>query len=117
VADLAFSAELPGDWVAHDLPDADDDFSDPTLFLPLAVVTSPYAPIVFAVGARPAYDDGTLHDWALYHIQSSGMRPRAIGEGAVGGLPAIVARRRRTRRSARWSCASRSARTAGGCST
>lgn len=90
VADLGFSVELPGDWIAHDLPPADGDFSDPTLFVPLAVLTAPHAMIVFAAAARPAYDDGTLHDWTRYLIDASPMQPRAIGAGSAGDAPALV---------------------------
>lgn len=90
IADLGFSALLPAGWVAHDLPKEEVDFSDPTRFFPLAIVTAPHAAIVFAFVARPAYDDGTLHDWAWYLLNHNQIKPRAVGAHTVGHLAAIV---------------------------
>lgn len=90
VADLGFTVSLPADWVAHELPVDAADFSDPTKLLPLALVTAPHAAIIFAVAARPAYDDGTLHDWAWYLLKHHGLKPRAVATGRIGMLPAIV---------------------------
>ncbi|MCC7395962.1 MAG: hypothetical protein IT455_02735 [Planctomycetes bacterium] len=89
VADLGFTAELPADWVSHDLPAEDHDISDPTVFVPLAVVTAPHAALVFTFGGRPAYEDGTLLDWAHYLLQHHGLIPRAIGRAVVAGVPAV----------------------------
>jgi hypothetical protein len=90
VAELGFSASLPADWISHELPKENSDFSDPTLFIPLAVVTAPHAAIVFAFGARPAYDDGTLHDWAWYHLNHNKLQPRAVGRNLIAGVPAVT---------------------------
>jgi hypothetical protein len=90
IADLGFTANLPSDWVAHELPEEKPDFSDPTTFVPLAVVTAPHAAIVFAFVARPAYDDGTLHDWSWYLLNHNKLTPRAIGPDNVAGVPALV---------------------------
>lgn len=90
VADLGFAVDVPGDWSAHDLPESDDDFSDPTLFLPLALLTSATAPIVLAIAARPAYDDGAVYDWATYLLQNERMETRAIGMGQLGASMAVV---------------------------
>jgi len=90
IADLGFSVCLPRDWVAHELPDEDADFSNPVAFVPLAVVTAPHSAMVFAFAARPAYDDGTLHDWARYLLEHNQLEPRAIGSHEVGGVSAIV---------------------------
>ncbi len=89
VAELGFTAELPADWISHELPREDVDFSNPTNLLPLAVVTAPHAAIVFAFAARPAYDDGTLHDWAWYLLNHNQLQPRAIGRDVVAGVAAI----------------------------
>ena len=90
VAELGFSTQLPTDWISHDLPPEDVDFSNPTTFLPLAIVTAPHAAMVFAFAARPAYDDGTLHDWAQYHLNHNQLQPRAIGSETIAGAAGIA---------------------------
>lgn len=89
VAELGFTAQLPTDWISHELPREDADFSNPTTFLPLAIVTAPHAAMVFAFAARPAYDDGTLHDWAWYHLNHNQLQPRAVGPETIAGVPGI----------------------------
>ena len=90
VAELGFKAELPSDWIIHELPPEELDFSDPTKFVALAAVTAPHAAIVFAFAARPAYDDGTLHDWAWYHLNHHQLKPRTVGPHQIGELPAVI---------------------------
>ncbi len=90
IADLGFTAPLPTDWIAHSLPAEEPDFSNPTTFFPLAIVTAPHAAIVFAFAARPAYDDGTLHDWAWYFLKHNQLQPRTVGPQNIGALPAVV---------------------------
>lgn len=90
IADLGFTVELPVDWVAHELPAETPDFSDPTTFCPLAVVIAPHAALILSFAARPAYDDGTLPDWALYCLEHNRLRPRAVGRGVVAGAAAVV---------------------------
>lgn len=89
VAELGFSAEMPVDWIHHALPEEDLDVGNPTAFVPLAVLTAPYAAIVLAVAARPAHDDGTLHDWAWYHLNQQSLQPRAVGRSPVAGVPGV----------------------------
>lgn len=90
VAELGFSAELPADWITHELPADQVDVSNPTTFVALAAVAAPHAAIVFTIGARPAYEDGTLHDWAWYHLNHNQLQPRAVGRDTVAGVPAII---------------------------
>ncbi len=90
IAELGFTADLPVDWISHDLPKEDVDFSNPTMLVPLAIVTAPHAAIVFAFAARPAYEDGTVHDWAMYLLNHNQLQPRAVGQDAVAGVPAVV---------------------------
>jgi len=89
IAELGFTASLPADWISHELPPEDVDFSDPVKFFPLGIVTAPQAAVVFAFAARPAYDDGTLHDWATYLLESNQLQPRAIGHDAIAGVAAV----------------------------
>jgi hypothetical protein len=90
IAELGFTTQLPADWIAHELPAEQPDFSSPTTFFPLAIVTAPHAAIVFAFAARPAFDDGTLHDQAWYLLTNNGLTPRAIGPHPVAGVPGLV---------------------------
>ncbi|MEO7412186.1 MAG: hypothetical protein ABIZ81_02420 [Opitutaceae bacterium] len=90
IADLGFTAQLPTDWIAHELPPEEMDFSVPTKLVPLAIVAAPHATIAFAFAARPAYDDGTLHDWASFHLNHNQLNPRAIGSDQVAGVPAVI---------------------------
>jgi hypothetical protein len=45
---------------------------------------------VFAAAARPAYDNGSVLDWAQWLITQGGVDLRALGPSQLGALPAIV---------------------------
>lgn len=90
IAELGFSAQLPPGWISHPLPDEVPDFSSPTTFFPLAIVTAPHAAMVFAFSARPAYEDGTLFDWAQYLVRENGLQVRAMGVQGVGAMQAFA---------------------------
>lgn len=90
IAQLGFAVGLPADWISHPLPDEQPDFTDPSRLVPLAAVTAPHAAIVWAAAARPAYGDGTLNDWARYLVAQHGLSLRALGEGLLGSLPALI---------------------------
>ncbi|HTL25910.1 MAG TPA: hypothetical protein VL280_04800 [Burkholderiales bacterium] len=91
IADLGFALSLPHDWISHDLPQEALNFDDPTQLIALAVVTAPHAAIVLAIAARPAYDDGTVSDWGRYLLDNDSASVRAMGEGRLGALPALIA--------------------------
>jgi hypothetical protein len=42
------------------------DFSDPTKLMLLGVFAATTGPMIIAVSARPAYDDGTMSQWLSY---------------------------------------------------
>lgn len=91
IARLGFGLELPGDWIEHTLPKEEDpDFDDPLRMVGLAVITAPQAALIWAVAARPVYQNGTLSDWAGYLLEHAGLQPRTHGEGRLGTLPALV---------------------------
>ena len=90
VAELGFTVPLPSDWIHHPLPDDDLDFSDPTKLVPLALVTAPHAAIIFTVASRPAYEDGSLFDWAGHLLAQNGLTPHALMPGQLGILSAVV---------------------------
>ncbi len=45
IADLAFRIGIPNDWVSHELPAEEVDFSSPGTFFPLLVATAPWAAV------------------------------------------------------------------------
>jgi hypothetical protein len=90
IADLGFTAQFPADWISHQLPQEDPDFSNPTNLVPFAIVSAPHAAIVFGFAARPAYDDGTLSDWASYLLNHNQLKPRALGMDQTAGVPAVI---------------------------
>lgn len=90
IADLGFTVALPEDWIAHELPDEQPDFSSPSFLHPLAIVTARNAAMAFACAARPAYEDGSLHDWMWFLLRHNGLEPRGVGMGEAGGHPAMV---------------------------
>lgn len=90
IADLGFAVDLPSGWVPHPLPDAELNFEDPLFMVGLSVITAPHSALVFAVAARPAYDNGAVSDWAHYLVAQAGLSLRAQGEGRLGSLPALL---------------------------
>jgi hypothetical protein len=91
IADLGFALTLPGDWISHELPAETPNFDDPAQLVALAVVTAPHSAIVLAVAARPAYSEGTLSDWGRWLLEKESASVRAMGEGKMGSLPALIA--------------------------
>lgn len=89
IADLGFSVELPESWQPQALPDETPDFDDGTRLFGLGAAVAPYAALVFAAAARPAYADGTVLDWARWLIEQHGVDLRALGPAQLGELPAI----------------------------
>ncbi len=89
IANLGFAVQLPRDWKLHDLPEEEPNFEQQSQFFTLAIAAAPYAALVFAAAARPAFDGGSVHDWALWLIEQNGLAPRAIGPGTLGTLAAV----------------------------
>lgn len=89
VADLAFSYLRAADFNAVTLPDEMPDFEDPTRFVPLQIVMASYGAVLFTVGARPAYGDGTVEDWVDYLARENGMSVDSVQPTVLGGLPAL----------------------------
>lgn len=89
LADLACTFLRPKDWKLADLPNEDTDFSSPQTFAPLAIAMAPFAAIVFSIGARPAFEDGTLADWLGYLAREQGYDPGAIEQETDLPQPAV----------------------------
>jgi hypothetical protein len=90
IADLGFSVRLPAGWKSHDLTEENPDFTNPVTFVPLTVITAPHSVMVFTFAARPAYDDGTLVNWAHYLLEQNRLKPSTLGAGNVGVHEAII---------------------------
>lgn len=75
LADLAFSYLRPDDWVEAELPVEEHDFEKPTTCAPLAICHATFAALVFTVGARPAFADGTVAQWLEYLLREQGYQP------------------------------------------
>lgn len=89
IANLAFRLAVSRDWTLHDLPGEDVDFSSPGAFFPLLLATAPWAAVALTVAARPAFEDGTIQDWALFLLDSQGIRPTSMSPVEIGGLRAL----------------------------
>jgi hypothetical protein len=90
VADLELRIAVPSDWKSHELPQEDVDFSTPTIFLPLLLVSAPWATVVLTVGARPGFQDGTLQDWSLYLLSDQGIQPTSFAPVTIGNLQGLA---------------------------
>ena len=90
IANLGFCLELPDSWQVQDLPEEELVFDDPARLFGLAVATAPYAAIILAAAARPAYEEGTVQDWALWLIQQNEVQLSTLGPSTLGDLAAIV---------------------------
>src|SRR5215207_2796627 len=64
IADLEFTYLRPANFQVVDLPNEKPNFDDATAFYPLQVIMASYGAVLFSVVARPAYEDGTIEDWA-----------------------------------------------------
>ena len=88
-AGLDFTVDKPADWVAADVPSDEIDFADPLQFVPIAVLMTQYAPVVFTVVARPAYADGTVAQWLQYAAHARGLDPGTMEQDAAGPHAAV----------------------------
>lgn len=89
-AALAFSCDLPGDWVRMPFPAEEVDFSNPLTFAPLLMLTAPYGTVVFTVAARPKYDDGSVEDWANYLCDANNLTVERMQEAGIAQSPCVL---------------------------
>jgi len=87
---LACSCLLPDGWVNVPLPEETYDLSNPAVFLPLLVCMAPYGAVVFTIGARPAFEDGTVQDWAEYLAGKSDLKIERVREARVNRMPCLL---------------------------
>jgi hypothetical protein len=89
IANLGFSYLRPTDFHVVPLPDETPNFEDPTKFLPLQMAMAGYGAVLFTVAARPAYENGTIEDWAEYLAREGGTQIQSIQEATFAGMPAL----------------------------
>jgi hypothetical protein len=89
--DLGFRYEIPADWEQMILPGEDPDFDNPVFFLALSVSCATYGVAAFSVAARPAYDDGTVYDWARWLCEQNEIALTALMPSNVGDHRAWLA--------------------------
>lgn len=87
---LSFSFSLPADWQRHELPEEQPNFDNPAEFAAAVVCTASFGVAVFSVGVRPAYDSGSLRDWAGYLVTEEGLTAENLRDRAVGPLEGIA---------------------------
>jgi hypothetical protein len=51
---------------------------------------APYGAVVFTIAARPAFEDGTVEDWAIYLAAQNNLEVERIREARVNRLPCIL---------------------------
>ncbi len=83
--DLGFSLLVPKDFVEPPMPAEEPDFSDPTKSFPLTLLSSSVAAAFLAVAARPAYENGSMEDWARYLADHFKLTITGLVSGYVGG--------------------------------
>ena|SRR5687768_9841816 len=87
---LACSCLLPDGWVNVPLPEEAYDFTNPTVFQPLVVCMAPYGAVMLTIAARPAFDDGTVQDWAEYLAAQNNLQIERVREARVNRMPCIL---------------------------
>ena len=51
---------------------------------------APYGAVVFSIAARPAFDDGTVQDWADYLAAQNNVSVEGVREARVNGEGKLV---------------------------
>ena len=90
LANLGFRYLRPDDWIEAELPVEEYDFEKPTTCAPLAIVHPGFALIVFTVGARPAFSDGTVAQWLEYLLREQGYDPSPPEEEQLDAHRAVA---------------------------
>jgi len=90
IADLGFSVSIPTDFHQVDLPAEQPTFENPIYMFPLFVCMARYGAVVFAAAARPAYDNGSVQEWAMYLTQTQGMKLESASATIINGQHAVI---------------------------
>lgn len=89
LAQLDFLVDKPADWIEVPIPAEEHDFTQILTFAPLAVLMTPYAPVVFSVAARPTYAEGTVAQWLQFVARERGLDPGTLEHEAIGAHAAV----------------------------
>ncbi len=87
---LACSFLLPDGWVNVPIPDETYDLDNPSVFVPLVVCMAPFGAVVFTIAARPAFDDGTVQDWAEYLGAQQNLSIEQVQAARLNRMPCIL---------------------------
>ena len=87
---LSCSCELPDTWMKIPTPDEAYDFDNPLVFLPILLCMAPFGAVVFTIAARPAYENGSVQDWAEYLAEHNNLKLEQIREARVNRMPCIL---------------------------
>jgi hypothetical protein len=90
IADLEFTYLRPANFKVIDLPVETPNFEDPATFYPLQVIIASYGAVLFTVVARPAFEDGTIQDWAEFLAQKESLNEVTMKPGTLAGMPALI---------------------------
>jgi hypothetical protein len=90
IADLEFTYLRPAEFHVVDLPTEKPNFDDPAAFYPLQVIMAGYGAVLFSVVARPAYEDGTIEDWAEFLAGKENIQVVSMLPGTLAGMPALI---------------------------
>ncbi|MBX9737601.1 MAG: hypothetical protein K2X32_11815 [Phycisphaerales bacterium] len=90
LADLEFTMQVPDGFAEPPFERADVDFDDATKSAPLAIVASQVAMAVITIAARPAYENGSVEQWARflcdhYQLAITGLVSGFVGEPEPAG--------------------------------
>ncbi len=84
LADLEFSLAVPDGFAEPPFEREDVDFDDPTKSAPLAIIASQVAMAVISIAARPAYENGSVEQWARFLCDHFGITITGLVSGFVG---------------------------------
>lgn len=56
----------------------------------IAGTLAPYGAVLFSVVARPAFEDGTIQDWAEFLVAKEKIQIVSMTPGMVAGMPAVI---------------------------
>lgn len=80
----------PTDFVIADVPHEVPDFEKSPMFMPLAVTLTQLGPVVFSLGARPAFGDGTVSQWLDYVCREENYEHSEPQRIDIGGMPGVT---------------------------
>ena len=88
---LACACRRPAGWVRPELPPDEPRFDDPTYVQALGILMAPYGAVLFTISVRPAFNDGTVHDWTQFLCKSNQLEIGPARVTSVNGMPALAA--------------------------